>query len=67
MSKVSTGKSRVIRILMNRDGMTQDEAAALLDDVLNMVYDGIANGDDAEDIWMDELNLEPDYLMDCLM
>lgn len=67
MSKVSTGKSRVIRILMKRDGMTQDEAAALLDDVLNMVYDSIANGDDAEDIWMDELNLEPDYLMDCLM
>lgn len=67
MSMSSNGKERVIRILMKRDGMSHEEAAALVDDVVNMVCDAASSGDDAEEIWMSELGLEPDYMIDCLM
>jgi hypothetical protein len=52
---------------MKRDSMTREEASSLVDDVMNMVYDAVACGDDAEEIWMSELGLEPDYLMDLLI
>lgn len=67
MSKGSSGKDRVVNILMKRDSMSREEASSLVDDVMEMVYDAVANGDDAEEIWMSELGLEPDYLMDLLI
>lgn len=55
--------NRVIRILMERDGMTQKEAEERLDYVREMIFDdpGIA-----EDIIASELGLEPDYIFDII-
>lgn len=60
---------KVIAILMQRDGMTRDEAKKFLDDVMREVEDAIANGDYelAEDIWMGDVGLETDYLMEVLL
>lgn len=56
--------NKIIKILMRRDGMTLDEAKALVADVIDMMNDAIANGDydEAEMIVEDELGLEPDYI-----
>lgn len=55
---------KIAKILMNRDGYTKSEAVALIKDVLNMMEDAISCGNyiEAEDIFMDELGLEPDYI-----
>ena len=52
-------------ILMKRDGLTKEEAANEIKYTMEMVYDALANGDyeEAEEIWMDNLGLETDYLM----
>ena len=55
--------NRIVRILMERDGMTQQEAEEYLDDVIDMVND-TDDFDEKEDIFQYELGLEPDYLMD---
>jgi hypothetical protein len=55
--------NRVIKILMERDGMTRKEA----EDRLYYVHEAIL--DDpyiAEDILAEELGLEPDYLFDVI-
>lgn len=60
--------NRIIKILMDRDGMTEDEARATVVDVMDMMEDAIAEGDyeEAEDILADELGLEPDYIPDIM-
>ena len=54
----------VVKILMERDGMTEQEAANLVketkEELMNSrCYDGA-------DIIMENLSLEPDYIMDIL-
>lgn len=48
----------VIKILIERDGMTRDEAKELLEDCREMVLDG----EDPEDVLYGELGLDPDYI-----
>ena len=55
--------NRVVEILMERDDMTEDEANDLLDEVRDMILE---NSDSAEDIVLDELGLEMDYIFDIL-
>ncbi len=52
-------------ILMKRDGLTKEEAENEIKYTMEMVYDALANGDyeEAEEIWMDNMGLETDYLM----
>lgn len=54
----------VVKILMERDNMTEQEAIDLVretkEDLLNSPCS------DGEDIIMDNLGLEPDYIMDIL-
>lgn len=59
----------VKRILMERDGMTEKEAEAFCNEVRDEMIDCIKRGDymDAEYIFMSELGLEPDYLIDFLL
>lgn len=68
MSTNSSGKKRVIAILMRRDGLSQSEAEAMLNDTLEQVEAAIAQGDTegAEDIWMGDLGLEVDFLLDII-
>lgn len=61
--------NRVVQILMNRDGMTETEAREAVQDCVDMMEEAIEAGHylEAEDIFMDELGLEPDYIFDVIM
>ena len=63
------GKKEVIRILMNSEGYTEEEAKEVLNDTMNEVNDAIACGDFdlAEEIFESDLGLEIDYLLDILV
>lgn len=56
--------NEVIRILMERDGMTREEAQETLEEVREMLSE--ADPWEAEDIIADELGLEMDYIFDIL-
>lgn len=50
------------KILLERDGLTSDEADELLSELGLRVLDG----EDPEELLHDELGLEPDYVFDLL-
>lgn len=50
------------KILMERDGMTSEEAYKALDEA----RDRVRSGDDPEDVLMEDFGLEPDYFLDLL-
>lgn len=54
----------VINILMNRDGMTRDEARELVIETREMLLS--ADVWESDEIVADQLGLEPDYIMDIL-
>jgi hypothetical protein len=54
----------VINILVNRDGMTRDEARELVIETREMLLS--ADVWEADEIVADQLGLEPDYIMDIL-
>ena len=56
--------NEVVRILMERDGMTREEAQETLEEVREMLSE--AEPWEAEDIIADELGLEMDYIFDIL-
>ena len=58
-------KNKVVRILMERDGLTKEEAVERFEEVAGMLAD--ADPWDVEDILADELGLEMDYIFDFLM
>lgn len=58
--------NEIIQILMRRDGMSYDEARRYLKEVREEIADAIENQaplEEIEDIIMDNLTLEPDYLI----
>ena len=61
-------RNRVVRILMHRDGLTEKEAVSRVEDTASEIYDAIEGTScmEPEDIMMDELGLEPDYIFDIL-
>ena len=54
----------VIKILVERDGISIDEATELILETRNMILK--ADPYDADQIIMDNLGLEPDYIFDIL-
>lgn len=56
-------------VLMQRDGMTEEEALDLMSDVRSEIYDAISDGDFdlAEDLMYGDLGLEMDYIFDLLI
>lgn len=52
--------NRVVEILMTRDGMTKEDAIVLIDETREMM---IAEPWKAEDIMLEMLGLEIDYIM----
>jgi hypothetical protein len=56
--------NRVVKILMERDGITREEA----EELVNEAREEILASDpwEVEDIMLDVLGLEPDYIMDIL-
>ena len=61
--------NRIKKILMERDGLASTEAESLIEEVREMMVATAAYGDvqEAEDIFTDELGLEPDYIVDLFM
>lgn len=59
----------IVNILMRRDGISENEARNLIEDCMLEIHEAIAAGRymEAEDIFMDWLGLEPDYLMQILI
>lgn len=59
----------IINILMRRDGISENEARNLIENCMLEIHEAIAAGRymEAEDIFMDWLGLEPDYLMQILI
>ena len=60
--------NRVVKILMERDGYSKENAYDLVNEVRAEMQEAIADGDYelAEDIIMGDLGLEPDYIFDIL-
>ena len=58
----------VEQILMDRDGMTREEAAHEIEYVHNEMMSLLEQGDviGAEEFFVDNLGLEPDYIPDFL-
>ena len=59
----------ITKVLMRRDGLSEEDAKREVDDFKADIEDSIMSGDleDLEDALMYDLGLEPDYLMDILM
>ena len=61
--------NRVVKILMERDGLTEEEAVEQVKEVREEMLDAIHAGEDTqyvEDLFSDYLGLEPDYIFDVL-
>jgi hypothetical protein len=58
--------NRVVKILMDRDGITKEEAIEQIRECKAEMMDCIECGDysGAEDVLADYLGLEPDYIVD---
>lgn len=58
----------IVNILMRRDGISENEARNLIEDCMLEIHEAIAGGRymEAEDIFMDWIGLEPDYLINLL-
>lgn len=64
-----SGVGEIAKILMRRDGMTREEAIAMVQDIMPIVIEHIQEGDyqEAEEIFTSEFGLEPDYLMNLML
>lgn len=57
---------KIIKILMERDGNTRDEAKARCREVRDMIEDCGYDSFDSEEILMSQLGIEMDYIDDLL-
>lgn len=62
-------RTRAEDILIQRDGMTKQEAREVVNDTLDEVLGAIEDGDFslAEDIWLNDTGLDLDDLLDTLI
>ena len=60
--------NKIVRILMNRDGMTESEAKSLYKEVKAEINSAVAAGDYnlAEEIMAADLGLEMDYIFEII-
>lgn len=60
--------NEIVNILMERDGISECEAIDLINETKATIYDIMEEGNifEVEDIIMDRLGLEPDYLLNLL-
>ena len=59
----------ITEVLMRRDGLSEEDAKREVEDFKADIEDSIMSGnlEDIEDALMNDLGLEPDYLLDLLM
>jgi hypothetical protein len=56
--------NNIIKILMERDGISRSEAKELVDETRELLLS--SDPWEADEIMADQLGLEPDYIMDIL-
>lgn len=56
----------IVKILMERDGNTREEALSIIEDVKGMMEECGYDPEECEDIFEMELGLEPDYIPEFL-
>lgn len=63
------GVKRVVNILMTRDGLSKEEAIEEIKIFKEDAQEAIDNGDldEVEEMLMNDLGLEPDYVFDLIM
>ena len=67
---MKTGHDRIIAILMERDELTKEEAREQVEDAVDAINDILENGgsyEEAEDVLLEDLGLEMDYIFDLLL
>ena len=67
---MKTGHYRIIAILMERDELTEEEAREQVEDAVEAINDILENGgsyEEAEDVLLEDLGLEMDYIFDLLL
>ena len=67
---MKTGHDRIIAILMERDELTEEEAREQVEDAVDAINDIMENGgsyEEAEDVLLEDLGLEMDYIFDLLL
>ena len=53
-------------VLMERDGMTEDEAADAIQEAREDMNERLANGEMPDDICQEYIGLEPDYIFELM-
>jgi|InofroStandDraft_1065614.scaffolds.fasta_scaffold03430_25 hypothetical protein len=56
----------IVKLLMEREDISREEANEMLWDARGEVLDALENGEDAEEIFTDITGLEPEY-MSCIL
>lgn len=56
----------IVDVLMDRDGMTEEEALREVEEARNELYDRLGEGDMPFDICMEFFGLEEDYIMELI-
>ena len=67
---MKTGQDRIIASLMERDELTEEEAREQVEDAVDVINDIMENGgsyEEAEDVLLEDLGLEMDYIFDLLL
>ena len=67
---MKTGQDRILAILMERDELTEEEAREQVEDAAQSITDIMENGgsyEEAEDVLLEDLGLEMDYIFDLLL
>lgn len=56
----------LVQVLMDRDGLSLEEAEKEASEVKEAIHEAMMNGEDPEEVFMDMTGLEPDYLEELL-
>ena len=66
---MKSGNDRIIAILMERDELTEEEAREQVEEAVELINEVLESGgsyEEAEEILLDDLGLEMDYIFDLL-
>ena len=67
---MKSGHDRIVAILMERDESTEEEAREQVEEAVELINEILESGgsyEEAEEILLDDLGLEMDYIFDLLL
>ena len=68
--QMKSGHDRIVAILMERDELTEEEAREQVEEAVELINEILESGgsyEEAEEILLDDLGLEMDYIFDLLL